>query len=69
MMSARMLGLTPAQRKKEEGNKPAPKKKPAPKTVVHTINEKGGAVGKALTPRTTLMRALVSKKKPKKKAK
>jgi hypothetical protein len=49
--------------------KPAAKKK-APTTVVGKINDQG-IVGKMLTPRTTLMRALLGKKKPatKKKAK
>lgn len=49
------MAKTPVKKKK-------PKKK-APTTVVGKINDQG-FLGKMLTPRTTLMRALLGKKNP-----
>ena len=60
--AAQVAKLKKANAAKKKGAPKAVKKK-APTTVVGQINDQG-IVGKMLTPRTTLMRALLGKKKP-----
>ena len=63
-----MYGTKKAPAKKKAPKKKGATKKKKPTTVVGTINDQG-VIGNILTPRTTLMRAIIGKKKaaPKKK--